>query len=313
VNLGWSNGVAWSTITAMFTSTKTMQAPAADVTVREATAADAESCGRIFYDAFASIAGRHNLPIEPGSPEFTRFKAGEMLAHDAIAGLVAERDGNVLGCAFVDERAAIAGIGPVTVDPAAQDGGVGRALIHAALERERARGAAGVRLVQTAYHYRSLALYAKLGFAVREPLSVLQGPPPLLSLPGLGVRTAREEDVAACGDLCVRVHGHDRSRELRDAIAAGTAAVVERPGRISGYATGFGYGWHAVAETNEDIIALLASAQAFMGLGILVPSRNAELLGWCLAHGLRIVQQSTLMTIGLYSEPVGAYLPSVVF
>jgi predicted N-acetyltransferase YhbS len=296
----------------MTTYTETTQAPAG-VTVREATAADAEPCARIFYDAFAWIAGRHNLPIEPGSREFTRFKAGEMLAHDHIAGVVAERDGDVLGSAFVDERGAIAGIGPVTVEPATQDDGIGRALMQAILERERYRGAAGVRLVQTAYHYRSLALYAKLGFAVREPLSVLQGAPPLLSLPGLGVRTARDEDVAACGDLCARVHGHDRNGELRDAIAAGTAAVVERPGRISGYATGFGYGWHAVAETNEDLIALLGSAEAFIGLGILVPSRNAELLNWCLAHGLRIVQQSTLMTIGLYSEPAGAYLPSVVF
>ena len=186
-----------------------------------------------------------------------------------------------------------------------------RPCAHAGRPGTRARPRrGGVRLVQTAYHYRSLALYAKLGFVVREPLSVLQGAPPPLSLPGLGVRAAREEDVAACGDLCARVHGHDRSGELRDAIAAGTAAVVERPGRISGYATGFGYGWHAVAETNEDLIALLGSAEAFMGLGILVPSRNAELLSWCLAHGLRIVQQSTLMTIGLYSEPVGAYLPS---
>jgi hypothetical protein len=88
---------------------------------------------------------------------------------------------------------------------------------------------------------------------------------------------------------------------------------VERPGGISGYATGFGYGWHAVAETNEDLIALLGSAEAFIGLGILVPSRNADLLRWCLAHGLRIVQQSTLMTTGLYNEPAGAYLPSILF
>ena len=302
-----------STISAMSTHTETKAAAAAAVTVREATLADAEACGRIFYDAFESIATRHNLPVEPGSPEFTRMKVGEMLADDRIAGLVAERHANVVGSAFVDERAVIAGVGPVTVDPAAQDAGVGRALMQAALERERARGAAGVRLVQTAYHHRSLALYAKLGFAVREPLSVVQGSPPSLSLPGLGVRTAHAEDVCACDELCVRVHGHDRSGELRDAIAAGTAAVVERPGRISGYATGFGYGWHAVAETNEDMIALLGSAQGFMGLGILVPSRNAELVTWCLAHGLRIVQQSTLMTIGLYNEPQGAYLPSILY
>jgi GNAT superfamily N-acetyltransferase len=297
----------------MSTPTETKRSAATAVTVREATLADAEACGRIFYDAFEAIATRHNLPVEPGSPDFTRFKVGEMLAQERIAGLVAERGADVLGSAFVDERGAIAGIGPVTVDPAAQDDGIGRALMQAALERERARGAVGVRLVQTAYHYRSLALYAKLGFAVREPLSVVQGAPPSLSLPGLGVRTARGEDVSACDELCVRIHGHDRSGELRDAISAGTAAVVERPGRVSGYATGFGYGWHAVAETNEDLMALLSSARAFMGLGILVPSRNAELLTWCLAHGLRIVQQSTLMTIGLYNEPAGACLPSIVF
>jgi hypothetical protein len=69
----------------------------------------------------------------------------------------------------------------------------------------------------------------------------------------------------------------------------------------------------AVAETNEDLIALIASAETFMGLGILVPSRNAELLRWCLAHGLKIIQQSTLMTTGLYNEPADAYLPSILF
>jgi GNAT superfamily N-acetyltransferase len=291
----------------------TMDPDANELVVRAATSEDAEGCAQIFYDAFESIASRHSFPVEPGSPEFTRFKISELLASDGIAGLVAEGAGRLLGSAFVDERSAIAGIGPVTVDPAAQDDGVGRAMMEALLRRERDRGADGVRLVQTAYHYRSLALYAKLGFVVREPLSVLQGEPPALSIPGRGTRQAVEEDLARCGELCVRVHGHDRARELQAAIVAGTARVVERPGGISGYATGFGYGWHAVAETNEDLIALLASAEGFRGLGILVPSRNAELLRWCLEHGLRIVQQSTLMTTGLYNEPAGAYLPSIVF
>jgi hypothetical protein len=50
-----------------------------------------------------------------------------------------------------------------------------------------------------------------------------------------------------------------------------------------------------------------------MGLGVFVPSRNAELLRWCLRGGLRVVQQSTLMSIGLYNEPAGAYLPSILF
>jgi GNAT superfamily N-acetyltransferase len=299
--------MAWrsATIAGMHSSLTTT------VDVRAATDLDSEDCGRIFYDAFASIATAHNFPIEPPSREFTAFKAADMLGHDGFAAFVGERDGEAVGCAFIDERSAIAGIGPVVVDPAAQDDGIGRALMEAALERTRGR--AGVRLVQTAYHYRSLALYAKLGFAVREPLSVLHGHPPAISVPGRGVRPAVEDDVVACDALCIRVHGHDRSWELRDAIAAGTARVVERTTGISGYATGFGYGWHAVAETGEDLTALLGSAEAFMGLGILVPSKNAELLRWCLGHGMRIVQQSTLMTIGLYNEPAGTYLPSILF
>jgi GNAT superfamily N-acetyltransferase len=291
----------------------TIKPPATRLTVREATPQDGADCGRIFYDAFASIATRHNLPIEPPSREFTRFMVGQMLANDGFVGLVADRGGEMLGSAFVDQRTVIAGVGPVTINPAAQDVGVGRALMEAVLQQERDRGAVGVRLVQTAYHYRSLALYTKLGFVVREPLSVIQGNPPVLSVPGLGVRPARAHDLASCNELCARVHGHDRGGELRDAIAAGTAHVVERPGGICGYASGFGYGWHAVAETNEHLIALIGSAQAFMGLGILVPTRNTELLRWCLAHGLKLVQQSTLMTIGLYNEPSGAWLPSIAY
>jgi GNAT superfamily N-acetyltransferase len=281
--------------------------------VREATLDDAGVCGRIFYDAFEAIATRHNFPVEPPSRESTRFKVGEMLATAGIAALVAESAGEVLGSAFIDERALIAGIGPVTVDPAAQDVGVGRALMEAALQREHDRGAAGIRLVQTAYHYRSLALYLKLGFVVREPPSVLQGTPPSLNTARDRVRTARDSDVADCAELCVRVHGHDRNAELRAAIIAGTARVVEHAGRVRGYATGLGYGCHAVAETNDDLSALVASASALVGLGILVPTRNAEFLRWCLCHGLKILQQSTLMTIGLYNEPTGAWLPSIIY
>lgn len=291
----------------------TLEAPASELAIRSATTADGDRCAEIFYDAFAAIATQHSFPVEPGSPAFTRYRVSEMLATEGFVGLIAERDGEVLGSAFIDERAAMAGIGPVIVAPAMQDQGVGRALMEAALERERERQAPGVRLVQTAYHYRSLALYSKLGFVVREPLTVLQGAPPAVSVPGRAVRPARADDLAACGAVCERVHGHDRNRELKGAIQAQTARVVERPERITGYATGFGYGWHAVAETNEDLVALLGSPAEFMGLGVLVPSRNDELLRWCLGHGLRVVQQSTLMTIGLYTEPVGAWLPSILY
>jgi predicted N-acetyltransferase YhbS len=281
--------------------------------IRSATADDAGTCSRIFFDAFESIATRHAFPIEPGSREFTDFHTNSMLATDGIIGLAAELDGQIVGSAFADERGAIVGIGPVTVDPSVQDGGVGRALMQALLDRQRERDVAGVRLVQTAYHYRSFALYAKLGFAVREPLSVFQGNVFRSGAPSRSVRPASASDLDACNAVCRWVHGHDRSAELATWIGLGSARVAEENGRITGYATGFGYGWHAVGHSDEDVIALLASADSFLGLGILVPSRNVGVMDWCLNSGLRVVQQSTLMTIGLYNEPHGAWLPSIVY
>jgi predicted N-acetyltransferase YhbS len=295
------------------TAGASVAASAAEITLREATPDDADALGRIFFDAFEAIASRHAFPTEPPSREFSGWRMQWMLHHPAFYGLVAERDGRVVGSNFADERSAIAGIGPVSVEPDAQDAGAGRALMEGVMARELRRGVPGMRLVQTAYHYRSLALYAKLGFVVREPLSVVQGTPPTVTVPGHRVRPAALSDVESADALARRVHGHDRSGELRDAIDDGTATVVERDDRITGYATGLGYGWHAVAETNDDLRALLGAADAFMGVGVLVPSRNADLLEWCLAHGLRIVQQSTLMTTGLYSDPAGAWLPSILF
>lgn len=280
--------------------------------IRPAGVADRDRCARIFFDAFESIATRHNFPIEPQSREFTDFLTGRLLTTEGIAALVAVHDETVVGSAFADERGPIVGIGPVVVDPAVQDTGTGRALMMALLDREQQRRVAGVRLVQTAYHYRSLALYAKLGFTVREPLSVFAGAPSV-GAPAHDVRPAIGSDLDACNAVCRRVHGHDRSEEVREALDVGSARVVEVDGRITGYATGFGYGWHAVAETNSDLIDLIKSAEALAGLGILVPSRNTELMQWCLTSGLRLVQQSTLMTIGLYNEPQGAWLPSITY
>jgi hypothetical protein len=82
-------------------------------------------------------------------------------------------------------------------------------------------------------------------------------------------------------------------------------------GRVTGYATSLGLFGHAVGETDEDIQALLLSAERFDGPGVLLPTSNAELFSWCLSHGFRVVALSTLMTVGFYQPPKGASLPSV--
>ncbi|HLK11489.1 MAG TPA: GNAT family N-acetyltransferase [Candidatus Binatia bacterium] len=283
------------------------------ITLRPGRPEDADECGRICHEAFRTINAEHGFPPDFPSPEAAAGLLATMLSHPGFHAVVAEADGRIVGSNVLDERSAIAGVGPITVHPAGQNAGVGRALMQHVLERARARGFPGVRLVQAAFHNRSLALYTRLGFDAREPLSCVQGPPLRRALPGCAVRPATEADVAACNRLCLRVHGHTREGELRDAVRAGAATVVEREGRVSGYATGIAFFAHAVAEADEDLEALIAAAPAFGGPGFLVPTRNAALLRWCLANDLRIVQPMTLMSIGTYQEPRGAYLPSISF
>jgi len=236
-----------------------------------------------------------------------------MFSHAGFYCVVAEKGGRVVGSNCMDERSVIAGIGPITVDPAAQDRGAGRKLMTAVMDRAVERRFPGVRLVQTAFHRRSMALYAKLGFDIREPLAVMQGAPIRQVPSGYPVRPAVSSDLEACNALCHRVHGHDRAGGLAEAIEHGTARVVEHDGRISAYVSALGFFGHAVAESNNDLYALLSAANEFPGPGFLVPTRNTELFRWCLHHGLQMVEPMTLMTLGLYNEPSGAYLPSILY
>jgi hypothetical protein len=185
--------------------------------------------------------------------------------------------------------------------------------MEAVLERARTKRIKAVRLVQAAYHTRSLSLYTKLGFVSREPLVVMQGPALKTSLNGYGVRSAQAHDVAATDALCHRVHGHTRSGETAVAMQQGSAMVVEYDSRVVGYTTGVGFFGHTVAESVDAMKALISAAPAFGGPGFLLPIRNTPLFQWCLEQKLRVVMPLTLMSIGPYNEPQGAFLPSILY
>lgn len=283
------------------------------VTLRPGLPADAAACGRICYAAFRNIAAEHNFPADLPSEEVASGLMTMLLSHPHFFSVVAEVDGKVVGSNFLDERSPIAGIGPITVDPDVQNRGIGRRLMDAALDRVREQGYPGVRLLQASYHTRSLALYSMLGFQVREPIACMQGGPVDAPLAGYHVRPADAQDLEACDRVSTLVHGHHRRGEVSDAIRQGTARVVERDGRITGYATDLAFFAHAVGESNQDVMALIGTGSTFGGPGILVPLRNGPLFRWCLSHGLKVTQVMTLMTLGLYNEPAGAYLPSVLY
>jgi predicted N-acetyltransferase YhbS len=283
------------------------------IVLRPGTPADAKACGVICYDAFKAIGTAHNFPPDFPSAEVAGDVLSMLLAHPGVYAVVAEHDGRIVGSNFLAEASSITGVGPISVDPAGQNRGVGGLLMQDVLDRAASKNAAGVRLLQAGYHNRSLCLYTKLGFATREPISVLQGRPLGQRFAGYEVRPATPADMNACNLVCMKVHGFDRSGELRDAIAQGTASVVEHLGRITGYTTGIAFFSHSAAETNRDLMALIAAAPEFGGPGFLLPTRNHEVFKWCLDGGLKLVFQMTLMTIGLYNEPNGAYMPSVLF
>jgi GNAT superfamily N-acetyltransferase len=274
---------------------------------------DAPACGTICYEAFKHVCEAHNFPPDFPSPDVATGVLTWMLQHPKFYSVVAEIDGRIGGSNFLDERNVIAGVGPITVDPTVQDRAVGRHLMDAVHERATSKNFVGVRLIQAGFHTRSLSLYAKLGYDVREHLVCMQGKPLSISVEGHMVRPATKSDIEVCSRLCRNIHGHDCDGELRDAVAQGSATVVEHDGRITGYATIVGFFGHAIGESRDDLKALIGAATEFAGPGFLLPTRNGELFRWCLAHGLRVVQPMTLMTKGLYQEPAGAFLPSILY
>jgi predicted N-acetyltransferase YhbS len=285
------------------------------IIIRRGKVEDVALCTAIYYEAFKSISKRHNFPLEVTPPDNeTVARWTKRILNPEYFVVVAELDGRIVGSNFLDERDPIAGVGPLTVDPSVQDHTVGRRLMEAVLTRSTEKEHPGIRLVQGAYNRSSLALYAKLGFEVREPLASMQGSPLQVNIPGHETRAATKADLDSCNELCKRVHGHERGALLREAIEQGIATVVEREGRITGYATGIGFSGHAVGENNSDLKALIGAATEFEGIaGFLLPTRNGELFRWCLQNGLRIVLPLTLMSFGLYNEPSGTFLPSIYY
>jgi predicted N-acetyltransferase YhbS len=288
--------------------------------LRPGTIDDTDEVGRIIFEAFSGIADKHGFPPDFPSADAARGLASSFLSDPRFYSVVAEDTTDkdrIVGSNFLDERSSmVAGVGPLTIDPKYQNKGTGRQLMINVLERAKNKNFPAIRLLQGSYHSRSLALYATLGFEVREPISNMQGKPIQEAIPGRSVRAATESDTESCNIICKTVHGHHRNGELQDSIKQGSAKVVLHENKITGYTCGLTFFNHSVGLNNDDLKALISSAtndDSYGGPGILIPSRNTHLFRWCLSNRLRLVQQLTLMTIGLYNEPAGSYMPSILY
>jgi GNAT superfamily N-acetyltransferase len=289
----------------------------AGITLRPVQPSDAEHCARIIYEAFGRLHDHHKFARDFPTLEAARQLAGMFIDHPSIWGVVADRDGQIVGSNFLDERGPIRGVGPISVDPAAQAQGVGRLLMEAVIRR--GEDARGIRLLQDSFNLGSLSLYASLGFEVKEPVVVMGGRLRSAAPDPIDVRPLEASDLDACADLCRRVHGFERTGELRDALAAPpfSPMVAVRDGHLVAWATTLSFfpAACAVAETSDDMRALISGALApdEAVASFLLPTRQADLLRWCLDEGLRAVKPMTYMSMGEYREPQGSWVPSVLY
>jgi predicted N-acetyltransferase YhbS len=278
---------------------------------------DAETCGKLGYQAHKTISSVHGYPCEQPSEEFGIDLIRMLLSNPNSWGVLAEREGKILGSIFLHKfpPSPVAVIGPLTVYPSAE-GGIGRKLMDAALFQAHKQNYDQIRLVQSPSHIRSFVLYTKCGFILREPLFLMQGQP-LKSDNNTNNRSVRlvhdDNDISICNELCRSVYGFSREMELRQAKDQGIAILIERDGVVTGYAAGIGILGHAVARSNDDLKILIASAPTIVGPGFFAPARNHQLLNWLLENGFQIGWPANLMTIGPYQEPMTPFLPSLAY
>jgi GNAT superfamily N-acetyltransferase len=108
---------------------------------RRGRADDAEQAGRICFEAFRAVAtapASSRLPLG----ETAAGLLSDLLTHHGFYLVAAEQHGRIVGTNFLDGGSTIAGVGPITIDPLAQDSGVGTVLMTDVIERARCTGVA---------------------------------------------------------------------------------------------------------------------------------------------------------------------------
>lgn len=285
------------------------------IQLRPATPADAGQIAPIIKAAFDGIADRHNFPHDFPNLEHATNVANWCCGDPTVWGVVAEQKGKIIGSNFLHEGNEIAGVGPITVDPNVQATGVGRQLMEAVIER--GLRAPGIRLVQDAFNTVSMSLYAVLGFDIKEPLVLIAGKIEGEAAAGYEVRRMEESDFADCDRLHRQIHGFSRLHDIGQNSQIFQSFVALRENRIVAYASApnFWQANHAVAETEADLHAALIGAANLTDqpLSLLLPTRQASLFRWCLSKKMRVVKPMSLMAMGAYEDPKGAFLPSVLY
>jgi ribosomal protein S18 acetylase RimI-like enzyme len=272
---------------------------------------DTAELARILYDAFYDIATSHGFPPDFPNIDFCKAIISLLMSNEGVYSAAAYHNGRPRGSNFTNMWGDVAGIGPISVDLDAQGEGIGKSLMLDALRESKDSGYERVRLMQDSFNMRSLALYASLGFVIKEPVAYMA-----LSDKNAvddNFRPATPADFDAMDALCTEIYGISRKGEYTSLLAAGFPAYVIDRRHVSAYLIGSSIG-HGVAESVEDMLAL------YNGIGATTPGslsncclRQGDLYRAALASGHKNQKVMNLMAYGPYEDPTGTWTPSVMF
>ena len=197
-----------------------------------------------------------------------------------------------------------AAIGMVITAPRLQQHGAGRWLMNLLMEQT---GERGLVLTATRAAYR---LYLSLGFIPFSPVFQHNGEvtarPDPISLPGAVLRPKEPEDRAAILALDEAAFGLPRLSVMNEVFDVSRGMVIERAGRITGFALcrRFGRGHvigPVVAENEPEVTALIAPIVAeHHGNFLRMDTREPDgvLRRFLIAHGVTHFDTVTRMALG---------------
>lgn len=272
---------------------------------------DAEPAWAVGQAAFEKLAEHWPPSTEPAEVRWRRGveRVARRVATDPEGSWVASDGERVRGVALALRREGIWGLSLLAVDPEAQSGGIGRALLERALDY--ARGTRG-QIIMSSQDPRAMRTYARAGFAM-QPAVAAFGVVDRSELPArLGVRDGGAGDLDEAAAIDREVRGGAHGEDLAALIHAEHRMVV-LPGR--------GYAFHRdgspallAARAPEDaqrlLWAVLAASEPGREVGVMsLTQAQAWALPVVLDAGLRLEPGGPTFVRGR-PGPLAPYLPN---